>query len=165
MEVKVSIESRHIVYLIVALLIISGINYAIAYGGNQPSVVGHNAEEIGEGTIAGILTISGGRVGIGEPSPQEVLDVAGDVRIQGNIRIQSGSPGSGKVLTSDSDGDASWQQPADDESCRICKDCGGDWWVERGNWYTSGVWGALGTDCSGSWSDSGSPRLYFCCTS
>jgi hypothetical protein len=48
---------------------------------------------------------SGGNVGIGTISPQATLD------LNGTIKISDGSQGRGKILTSDSDGLASWQQP------------------------------------------------------
>ena len=53
-----------------------------------------------EGTADNYLA---GKVGIGTTSPAAKLDVAGQVKISG------GSPGVGKVLTSDADGLASWQ--------------------------------------------------------
>ncbi len=49
----------------------------------------------------------GGNVGIGTVSPTEELDIDGQVRIRG------GSPGEGKVLTSDSNGVGSWKDPND----------------------------------------------------
>jgi hypothetical protein len=51
----------------------------------------------------GIVLKDGGNVGIGTSTPDEKLEVAGQVKITG------GSPGVGKVLTSDADGVASWQ--------------------------------------------------------
>lgn len=47
-----------------------------------------------------------GRLGIGNATPGAKLDVAG------NIKIVDGTQGTGKVLTSDSAGLASWQMPA-----------------------------------------------------
>jgi hypothetical protein len=47
-----------------------------------------------------------GNVGVGTGSPTAKLEVAGQVKITG------GSPGAGKVLTSDAAGLASWQAPA-----------------------------------------------------
>jgi ribosomal protein S6E (S10) len=57
--------------------------------------------------LAERLTIlkTNGNVGIGTTSPGTKLEVAGQVKITG------GSPGSGKVLTSDASGVASWQTP------------------------------------------------------
>jgi hypothetical protein len=40
------------------------------------------------------------------------IDTRGDVSMDGRITIASGSPGAGKVLTSDANGLASWQEPA-----------------------------------------------------
>lgn len=56
------------------------------------------------------LTISEAGVGIGTASPGAKLEVAGQLKITG------GSPGSGKVLTSDASGLASWQTPASGSS-------------------------------------------------
>jgi len=50
--------------------------------------------------------ILAGKVGIGIPTPDAKLDVNGQIKIRG------GSPGAGKVLTSDAAGLASWQTPA-----------------------------------------------------
>ena len=52
------------------------------------------------------LTISEAGVGIGTASPGAKLEVAGQIKISG------GSPGAGKVLTSDASGLATWSTPA-----------------------------------------------------
>jgi hypothetical protein len=146
MELRVSIERRHIVYLVVSLLILTGINYTIAYGGNQPSIVGHNAEEIGEGTIAGILNITSDKV-----------------VVHGQVQIEGGSPDAGKVLTAtNSEGNSSWQP---DNECRQCRSCGGEWPVAHGRVRYNGAWGVPGYNCAGTWTDTGSPDLYICCKS
>ena len=52
------------------------------------------------------IDLDNGNVGIGTTNPSAKLDVIGQVKIRG------GSPGSGKVLTSDATGLATWQTPA-----------------------------------------------------
>ena len=53
-------------------------------------------------------------VGIGTNTPGSKLEVAGGIKVSdsvyigGQLRITSGSPGAGKVLTSDADGVANW---------------------------------------------------------
>lgn len=53
-----------------------------------------------------IWSTSTNRLGLGTFSPTQKLDVNGQIRIRG------GSPGAGKVLTSDATGTATWQTPA-----------------------------------------------------
>lgn len=55
---------------------------------------------------APVMTINNQNIGIGTITPATKLDVNGQIRIQG------GSPGSGKILTSDANGLGSWQSPA-----------------------------------------------------
>jgi len=54
----------------------------------------------------GLFLSSAGNVGLGVPTPTNKLEVAGQVKITG------GSPGAGKVLTSDANGVATWETPA-----------------------------------------------------
>lgn len=53
-----------------------------------------------------ILALDSGNVAIGVTTTSAKLEVAGQVKITG------GSPGTGKILTSDANGLASWQEPA-----------------------------------------------------
>ena len=51
-----------------------------------------------------------GNFGIGTTTPEEKLDVEGNIELEGQIRIKGGAPGVGKVLTSsDAVGLATWQ--------------------------------------------------------
>jgi hypothetical protein len=52
-----------------------------------------------------IRILSNGNVGINTSNPQEILHVVG------NIRMEDGNQGAGKVLTSDANGTATWQNP------------------------------------------------------
>ncbi|MCB0529847.1 MAG: hypothetical protein KDC65_15325, partial [Saprospiraceae bacterium] len=56
-----------------------------------------------DGDNEGVFVNSDGEVGINTDSPTASLDVNGTVKIRG------GTPGEGKVLTSDADGNARWQ--------------------------------------------------------
>ena len=62
---------------------------------NKLSLVGGNADVIG------------GRIGIGTTAPTQALDVAGTVRMQ-SFNLYT-SPGDKKVLTSDANGNGTWQ--------------------------------------------------------
>jgi hypothetical protein len=63
---------------------------------------------IGTNNAEQMRITSAGNVGIGTSTPSTKLDVNGQVKIQG------GSPGEGKVLTSDATGLASWKMPGAD---------------------------------------------------
>lgn len=54
----------------------------------------------------GLVVTSNGRVGIGNLPDNASLDIFG------NIRIRGGTPGAGKVLTSDAEGLGTWEEPA-----------------------------------------------------
>jgi hypothetical protein len=73
------------------------------------------------------LVRAGGGVGINANDPTAALDVNGQVRIRG------GTPGAGKVLTSDVDGNATWE---------IASGADNDWTLTGGDvLYTNGPWG------------------------
>jgi hypothetical protein len=75
-------------------------NNFIGTNTNQPLIVRTNS-------IERLRVTSTGNVGIGTNSPSAQLHVAGSVRFSG-----AGTPGAGKVLTSDANGNATWQTPA-----------------------------------------------------
>lgn len=70
-----------------------------------------------------------GNVGIGTNNPQAKLDIAGQIKITG------GSPGSGKILTSDATGVASWQSPIGGGACTLLGQFSGN----TGNYYSVNV--------------------------
>lgn len=76
---------------------------------------------------------TGGNFGIGTISPQTKMD------INGQIKISGGSPGVGKVLTSDAVGLATWQTPPSG---------GGSNWVVNGTDLSNGNTGNVGIGTS-----------------
>ncbi len=91
---------------------------------------------IGNSDIGNAMVINqAGRVGIGAENPTAKLEVAGQVKITG------GAPAAGRVLTSDADGLATWEDAAGG---------GGGAWEDDGTnaWRTSGSVG-IGTDAPG----------------
>ncbi len=52
---------------------------------------------------------NGGQLGIGTLNPTAKLDVNGTANINGAIKITDGTQGANKILTSDANGNASWQ--------------------------------------------------------
>jgi hypothetical protein len=93
----------------------SGVDYSMLTDGtntyvNAPSATGNiifrSANASGAGKSFATMQGSTGNVGIGTITPGAKLEVAGQVKITG------GTPGAGKVLTSDAAGLATWQTPA-----------------------------------------------------
>jgi hypothetical protein len=84
-----------------------------------------------------------GHVGIGLTNPGARLEINGGVKIAdslnigGQLRITSGSPGAGKVLTSDAAGLASWTTPAVAGSHYIGESYGGG--IVVAVWKINGV--------------------------
>ena len=75
-----------------------------------------------------------GYVGVGTRTPSARFEVAGQVKITG------GSPGAGKVLTSDANGLASWKAPAKAPAKASAAAKGGSVWSQTGNivYYDAG---------------------------
>lgn len=80
----------------------------IIMGGTAARIVNRENDVMTFGTngVEQMRISSTGNIGIGSASPSAKLEVAGQVKITG------GSPGVGKVLTSDGTGLASWQNPS-----------------------------------------------------
>jgi hypothetical protein len=72
------------------------------------------------GSGMGLMGLTNGRVGIGTMTPGQKLTISG-----GTVQIINGSQGSGRVLTSDASGVASWQSvPASPNSWNITGNSG-----------------------------------------
>ena len=84
---------------------LSSDGFDIRYNGTSVEIMNQEADALSLGTsnTNRIRISSTGLVGIGTTNPTTTLDVAGTVKISG------GNPASGKVLTSDANGLASWQ--------------------------------------------------------
>ncbi|NDC42435.1 MAG: hypothetical protein EBZ77_12955, partial [Chitinophagia bacterium] len=79
--------------------------------GNKASATADNALVLG--SINGVNGATASvNVGIGTTAPASKLHVVGQTQVDGQIKITGGTPGNGKVLTSDATGLASWTSPA-----------------------------------------------------
>ncbi|MFO7616381.1 MAG: hypothetical protein R6V75_03950, partial [Bacteroidales bacterium] len=113
----------------------SAINGTGIFGANLNSggvVFGVRGEVGSDSGFSGYFTggkfYVGGKAGFGTDNPTAQLEVAGQMKITG------GSPGAGKVLTSDAGGLASWQDPSGG---------GSSLWTQAGNniFYDQGLVG------------------------
>jgi len=81
MKIEVSITKQHILSLFIAIAIVAGISYALAYGTNDPLNFGHSIGEIdftGGFTVpSGDIEVSGGNI---EVSSGDVIVSDGDIR-------------------------------------------------------------------------------------
>ncbi|MHC4750092.1 MAG: tail fiber domain-containing protein [Planctomycetota bacterium] len=82
----------------------------VRFPGGVVGVEGDAGVYLGIDGVSKLYVNTDGDVGIGTTSPAAKLDVNGQVKIAG------GSPGAGKVLTSDATGLASWQAPSGAET-------------------------------------------------
>lgn len=82
---------------------------------NENNFIGTNTSQpfiIKTNSVERFRINASGNIGIGTNSPTAQLHVAGSVRFSG-----AGTPGAGKVLTSDANGNATWQTPSTSSSC------------------------------------------------
>ncbi|HDK42599.1 MAG TPA: hypothetical protein ENG87_04415 [Candidatus Pacearchaeota archaeon] len=71
--------SNRFLYTFIAVVVIMLFGMGVyAYGGTygNSSIMGHSADEIGNGTIANTLTVSNGKVGIGTTTPGTNLEIS-----------------------------------------------------------------------------------------
>ncbi len=95
--------------------------------GNNSNASAQNAVAIGNGSIANnpntiiignnssLSSWDATKVGIGTSNPTEKLEVKGNIKIDGTLKLQNGTlkisdgtQGAGKILTSDASGNATW---------------------------------------------------------
>lgn len=79
------------------------------FGDAERVYINEDADDKLQLYATGRTAITGGNVGIGTLSPAETLDVAGKTKTT-ELQVSLGA-GLGKVLTSDTSGNASWQAP------------------------------------------------------
>jgi len=88
--------------------------------GNNSNASGQNAVAVGNGSVANnpntlilgnnlaTTNWNATKVGIGTSNPTEKLEVKGNVKIDGTLKITNGAEGAGKLLTSDENGNTNW---------------------------------------------------------
>lgn len=102
-------------------------------GGPDIPVTGGNYDVVlntGEPSYAFILNSSYGNVGIGTESPQEKLDVNGNIRFSGELKPNGVSGSNGQVLKSNGDGTMGWITPPNIENTSTSSNGG----VGYGTW-------------------------------
>ncbi len=103
--------------------------------GVSPSPAGNIIFRIGDAGVAKIDSL--GRMGIGTLKPGAKLEV------NGSVKITDGTQGAGKVLTSDANGLASWQNALGSETDPVfgASPAGGVSSMDIANWNTAYGWG------------------------
>jgi hypothetical protein len=93
-------------------IVVDGTGTVSTHGGASLYLVSDTGRAIllRPGGVDRMYLKSDGNVGIGTTNPTSKLDVVGQIRAN-TINITGGSPGAGKVLTSNAVGLASWQSP------------------------------------------------------
>lgn len=102
-------------------------NKSIYSKGSFNAVYGSNLVLMTQNKPRLAILASNGNVGIGTTNPKAKLEIAGQVKITG------GSPGSGKILTSDATGLASWQTPAAGGGSTLWTESGSNLYRTGGN--------------------------------
>ena len=87
MKIEVNIEKKHLYTFVLVLVLFTGINFVIGYGGSDPSVMGHSWGELDCDTD---FCVGSSGVGIGTTSPSNALDVVGNAKFKGGVVVDDG---------------------------------------------------------------------------
>jgi len=81
-RIQIIIDDRELMFILAAVISVSAIGLAMAYGGSTPSSMGHSWGEMDcDNTLC--ANPVNGRVGIGTTSPAQKLDVQGQIHAAG----------------------------------------------------------------------------------